>query len=618
MRDFENIQKEIEDTFNKYLDNTLLANGFPRKYFYWSRDFFTNEGNLSFKFYPIDVEIKQELNELGRDYFGSTSIYFEINKSSHRSDILINNIAQLFNDENKNGQTSRYEYIREYTLWVLINKLLHLRQIEKTNRILSTKEIDQELFKKLEHDIKNLQSIESIQKTNFLDTYLNYLLSQNLKWTIKGYISFQSFTQYNQIIENIKGLSKDNNLLRLKIDNLYVKSEYKNKIHFIFSKQGGAGKEELRELLDIMGKEEYGYLFRGQTDSTWKLDSSLTRDERYLENEKDMYYEILSLKPDAFQNDETVYERLITMQHFGMPTRLMDVTRNPLIAIFFACNNIEKKKNDGVIYSFLPDKNTPILNFEDEKLISLKALYNDEFRNPNYDFLDNIYFIRGLAKNQRISNQSGDFIFVGKNIINSQNLNELPKLTIIIDSTAKSVLLEQLETLNIHGGSVYPDLSHMSSYIRNKYLKAKPLSNNTKMIEHPIIIEGYNESNFNSVLNNPTQLSPEKYKLYEKLILREDDTKETKELVNTFDSKEFWDSKKIEQMQIFAQNENIKSDVLKDIIEYIVYTNNPKKPPLPDAIVKAMYQKPVLKDRSKVIDELTKRIFSFVDSLKNI
>lgn len=174
------------------------------------------------------------------------------------------------------------------------------------------------------------------------------------------------------------------------------------------------------------------------------------------------------------------------MQHYGMPTRLLDVTRNPLVSIFFACNNLERKENDGVIFTFKPEKKSEFLNFEDKKLEDLTILFNysnSKETEESKEFLAKIWFIKGVAKNQRINNQSGDFIFVGNGDDVKQKLHQLPKMTIVIDSKSKEVLIEQLESLNIHGGAVYPDLTHMSNYIREKYLNDNKTISLSKVIK---------------------------------------------------------------------------------------------------------------------------------------
>jgi hypothetical protein len=379
----------------------------------------------------------------------------------------------LFSANNKSGQQNRYEYLKEFVFWEVL-------QIGATV------------------DEKQIPSkIVDIQKRNFLLTYVKYLVENTDKPTFEVLKQYKKYTLTNQGENLEKKLTEleekgiDNSRLITKISQLYILREDEQKIHFVFSRVGGEEKEELRELLDVMGRKETGNLYRGQASSTWKLDSSLTREPKYLASEADMYYDILSLKPDAFENDHSIYERLITMQHFGMPTRLLDITRNPLVAIFFACNNLPEAKKDGIVFTFSTDKRE-ILNFEDEKLKCLRKLYSKNNWNGDFDektadeFLTKVCFIKGVAKNQRINNQSGDFIFVGNGDSISKELRDLPCLSIIIDAPTKKVLLEQLESLNIHGGAVYPDLTHMSNYIRHKYLDKKQIrdiesTNNTDL-----------------------------------------------------------------------------------------------------------------------------------------
>lgn len=480
MKTYQDIQKEIDEDFNAYLDTIINVDGDARKYFYWSIDYFKNIGGLSFQYFPLSAVQKSFINAKGKTFLKSTQVYFQVNRNSHRHDLTLYNITKFFVNKVEN-QTKRYEYVKEFIFWQILNEL----SLKKDSRI--------------------SKNIVKIQKNNYLVTYIQYLVK---------YIktpAFQSFKEYIKYVHTNKGedlvkkldeldreyiydsktgkeiKSIENNLnpdLRKKIENLYLLNKEEPKIQFVFSRNGGGEKEELRELLEIMGEEKTGKLYRGQANSSWNLDASITREPKYLNNEAKMYYDILSLKPDAFKNDTTVYERLITMQHFGMPTRLLDVTRNPLVAIFFACNNMERKDSDGVIFTFKPEKEEEFLNFEDEKLKGLGVLFNNVKETKEHtDFLSKNWFIKGVAKNQRINNQSGDFIFVGNGDNVKKDLHNLPKMSIIIDANTKEVLIEQLESLNIHGGAVYPDLTHMSNYIRNKYLNDKKANTVSKLIK---------------------------------------------------------------------------------------------------------------------------------------
>ena len=283
----------------------------------------------------------------------------------------------------------------------------------------------------------------------------------------------------------------------------------------------------LEEINNLREKEEdyaLKYFFRGQQVEFWDISSSIFR-SGMLNAEHQLLKEPLEKFPNEFKNLSNTFDLMTKCQHYGLCTRLLDLTTNPLVALYFACQENGEKdyekdpeleyKDDeikdsmepwGIIYykkdypMYSDDKKVKIItemakyNLQQDNsleiilnklhkndIISQKELedWNEDKFKEFVNIIQSTYVVQPTYNNTRLIAQSGAFLLPGmfsvtKNEISNSILTKckgslrkyFENKFFYISGENKKQILEELNICNINESTLFPELEHQLKYIK--------------------------------------------------------------------------------------------------------------------------------------------------------
>jgi FRG domain len=239
---------------------------------------------------------------------------------------------------------------------------------------------------------------------------------------------------------------------------------------------------------EALGRFRAKFAFRGMSDSCFTLRTSLARlggNAQVLETA--MLRAIRRYAPAQSVPDRSVWNWLALAQHHHLPTRLLDWSYSPFVALHFATENIDHYERDGVVLTVdfsrtnesLPEKLKRSLETEDTYVFNADMLQSVSPILSEFDTLSDdpfLAFFEPPSFDERIVNQYALFSLPSDpNLHLDAWLQAHPAASkrIIVPSELKWEIRDKLDQANVTERVLYPGLDGLGRWLTRYYTPRK-------------------------------------------------------------------------------------------------------------------------------------------------
>ena len=256
--------------------------------------------------------------------------------------------------------------------------------------------------------------------------------------------------------------------------------------------------QEVADLMPLLAEQEYrphldryrsSYLYRGMPNIDYSMQTSIARNCKHLQK---------TLEPAILQNfskyavredpgvARNIWQCMITGQHNGLPTRLLDWTQSPLVALHFAVSEEileEMDQHDCMVWridmqeitDLLPERYHRVAIKQQSSIFNIKTLSGITESLEQYDRdmgREAMVIIEPPSTNDRIINQYSFFSIVPMEMTDIETfLNDKTEHTVkyILDRHLRWRVRDMLDQLNMSERIFYPGLDGLSKWIARHY-----------------------------------------------------------------------------------------------------------------------------------------------------